>query len=284
MNTETRTTAQTRPQGNAMLSPNRPPHAGKKKPNPALLRLLRMAMLIAGGLILLFGLLLLILPMFRVQGIEVSGNSFYTTEQIKEIAGVREGDEVLAVDLQEVVDRILADCPHVDGVSVSMSFPFHIKITLVEKTDVMYTSYQEKYVSFDSNFRVLETIDRGENQFSPFLYVILPQVKSMQKGSTIRFADAEGDRSYIQTLYAAMEEREMLASVTEVDFSERFSVSYVLDGMCRVELGKVASLDAKLRMVDELLAQKGGSRATYAIIDVSNPQKATYRAVSEEEF
>ena len=79
MNTETRTTAQTRPQGNAMLSPNRPPHAGKKKPNPALLRLLRMAMLIAGGLILLFGLLLLVLPMFRVQGIEVSGNSFYST-------------------------------------------------------------------------------------------------------------------------------------------------------------------------------------------------------------
>ena len=65
----------------------------RKKPNPTVLRLLRGAILAVGGVILLLSLLLVILPLFRVQKIYVEGNSYYSTEEILELSKNKAGKE-----------------------------------------------------------------------------------------------------------------------------------------------------------------------------------------------
>ncbi|MBQ7336675.1 MAG: FtsQ-type POTRA domain-containing protein [Clostridia bacterium] len=267
-----------------LLSPNRTPRAVRKKPNQGLMRLLRAAMLLMGGMILVFGLLLIVLPIFKVSQVEVAGNSFYTAEQLAEASGIEVGDELLAVDMQDAVNRILKACPNVAKVSIGVSFPFGITITVEERTDVMYTEYNGKHISLDRSFRVLEMIDSGETRFSPFLYVQLPKIASVSVGGKIVFADAAADLTYVGTLLDFLKEKELLADVTEVDFSERFSVSYTLQGRCRVELGSVSALDTKLLLVNEILNSKGGIDAAYAVIDVSDTQKPTYRVVDASEL
>ena len=287
MNTETRTTNSFAKGTPTMLSPDRPPQSGKKQPNPHLLRLLRFSMLVFCGLILLFGLLLLVLPMLRVQNVEINGIEYYSYEDIKTIADIDEGDEILAVDLHGVLNRILEECPNVKTVSVSISFPFTVVIDITEKNDVMYTAFNGKYISFDSGFRILEMVEGGEtgkSLFSPFLYVTLPKINSASVGKTIRFQDTSADLSYIKNLLDAMRQSGVIEQVTKIDFSERFSLSYVLGGRCRVELGKADNLTSKFNAVEMLLEQKGGVEAAFAVIDVKDPQKATYRVIEEAEL
>ncbi len=265
----------------AMLSPDRPPHARRKQPNQGLLRLLRVLMLALGSAVLLVGLLLLLLPMLRVSAVEVSGNSHQKTEEILAAAGVKEGDELLALDLQGVVDRIVESCPYVEQVSVRVSF-FTVEIEVEERSRVMYTEYGGEFLSFDGGFRVLE-IGKGEGELSPFLRVKLPPIAGATAGSRLSFVGGT-DVSYVAKLLSALEEAELYPSVTYADLSERFSLSFVLEGKCRVELGGVSGAGEKLVLLDRILEEKGGATAAYAVVDLTDPEKPTYRTVDASEI
>ena len=264
--------------GAAMLSPNRVPRAMRRQPDERLMQALRATMLILGGMILVLGTLLAVLPMFRVQNVEIEGCEFYQYEQILAASEIEVGrDESMSLDGNSIAQKILKACPYVRSCTV-VTLPFSVKITVVEKEDVMVTEFGGYYASFDRNFEVLEIIKDGEERFSPFLYVKLPSISELQMGKTIRFAD-EGDRSYIHLLYDELQKNGVADNVTYIDFSERFSVSLVLSDHFWVELGKVSDVELKLRLVEETLKKKeeGGTDLSkeYAIINVSDPKGKT---------
>lgn len=85
----------------------------RRRPSPALLRLLRNVMLTLAGMIVVVGLLLLILPTFRVQTIKVQGASYYTEDQIRAASGIVEGQELFGINVDEVCQSIWDNCIYV---------------------------------------------------------------------------------------------------------------------------------------------------------------------------
>ena len=75
----------------------------------------------------------------------------------------------------------------------------------------------------------------------------------------------------------------MSARVNCVDVSEKFQISCLVDGNYRVILGKASDLDAKMEIANEILQKKQGVDS-YAVIDVSDLKKTTYRPVGAAEF
>ncbi len=253
-----------------------------RKPNQQLLGLLRMCIYGVFGLILLFGLLLLILPAFRVKEIRVVGNSYYTGEQIIAAAGLRTGEELLSKDLDAAGQAILDACPYVEVVTVKSRSLSVIEITVEEKVNLMYTAFNDGYIAFDRNFRVLSQSATAE-AYGDLLYVELPPIAAMSVGGSIHFAGEEMDMSYIPTLLDALCQKGLLPRVTSVDFSRKYSTSYVLDGSCRVELGRVGQLDLKFALVDRILADRTVPDS-YSVVDVSSTEKPTYRSVGADEI
>ncbi|MBO5295219.1 MAG: FtsQ-type POTRA domain-containing protein [Clostridia bacterium] len=266
-------------------APQTPSHnqnpLNRKRPDPALLRTLRGVMLTVGAIILLAGLLLLILPMFRVNTIKVEGNGIYSAEEIVEASGILEGQELLTVNTKDASHRIYEKCHHVESVKI-LCTPFSVKIEVKEFDHVMYTEFNGKYISLNRDFRVLEESESAD-AFAGFLYVELPEIAAITVGSPIRFENADADLSYVNQLIDELDQSGTLASVTSLDVSQKYGVSYVMDSACRVELGRVGETDVKLMLVGEILAKKGGVGTTLSVIDVSDPQKPTYRQLSSSE-
>ncbi len=266
-----------------MLSPRHTPAAVRKRPPKKLMRTLRLSMLVLSFAILLLTALLVILPMFRVQKVEVEGNSYYQYEEILKASGITLGeDESLALDGEMIAKKILKACPNIKTCTV-MKLPFSVKITIVEKADVKTTAYNGGYITFDRNFLVLEEDQNGE-AFSPFLSVTLPQLAGATVGKQLQFYGMTlADAAYINTLYDTLKEKELLSQVTHIDYSERFALSYVLDDRIRVELGSMDSLEKKLDKACEMLEKKqeGGTdlNEVFAVLDVSDLQKSTWREV-----
>ena len=253
----------------------------RKKPDPALLRLLRGVILIVSGAIALVGLLLLILPMFRVKEIKVEGNSYYTSQQIIEASGLKVGQEVLALDTETGIDSIYENCKYVKSARI-LRTPFSVRIEVTEFDTVMYTEFNGKYYSLSRDFRVLqESADAAA--FADFLPVELPEIAALAVGAELRFSNPDADLSYINELIDVLEKNGTLASVTSLDVSQKYSVSYVMDNTCRVEFGKVGDTAVKLSLIGEILSRKGGIGETLAVIDVSDPQKPTYRPLGSTE-
>lgn len=72
------------------------------------------------ALVLVAGILLLSLPMFKVKEIVVVGNSIYTEEEIIAAAGIAVGDEIISIAWDHIdTDAFYAACPLVDNVKVS---------------------------------------------------------------------------------------------------------------------------------------------------------------------
>ena len=254
------------------------PLGPRKKVDPGILGLLRLVMMLLGACIVVLGLLLVILPTLRVKNIVVEGNRYYSTEQIIAGAQIAVGDELLALDANAAADRVVDACPYVQSVRISSRSFFTLCITVEEKENLMYTAFNDSYIVFDSSFRVLRQVDM-QTPMDSLLYVELPPIAALTVGGTIHFVEADMNMDYVEKLLQKMEEKGILPLVSSVDFSKKYQVSYIMDRVCRVELGKVSELDTKMALVHEILESKGGL-ANCAVVDVSSTVKPTYRVVS----
>ena len=250
----------------------------RNQPNPSVLRFLRGAMVVVGSAILLVGMLLIVLPMFYVSSIEVVGVSYYSEEEIVEASGIKIGDEMLMLDREAVGNEIFEKLPYVNGVKIRRVFNT-VKITIEENTNLMYTEFVGKYYVLNREFRVLNAVE-DEAELQGFLRVELPEISSIGVGFKIRFENEALDTQYITELLESLENGNVLSRVTLVDASRKYDVSYVMDGCCRVELGKVGDMSLKLTLVDEILARRGDTDGTVqSVVNVSDLSKPTYRVL-----
>lgn len=264
-----------------MQQPMRQPQ--RRKPDENVLRILRLGMLISGAVIFVLALAMLILPAIKINSIEVVGNTYYDDAYVIEKAGISAGDELLGWNMQKSCDDIMAAYPYASDIYISISF-FTVKIEIVEKPTVMYTEYQNQYLSIDRTMRVLEMKANGEETFSPFLRVKLPEILSARPGATLQFADSSADLSYVIQLLDVLSERNLLERVTYVDFSNRFSLSFVLSNAVRVEVGALKDMNVKLTLVEEELNKNPINHNIYAVIDVSNTTKPIWRQINAEDL
>lgn len=252
----------------------------RRKPNEGALRILRFGMLFSGAVIVVLALTLLLLPMFKINKIVVEGNNYYDDAAVVEMAGISEGDELFGWDMQAACNAIMAGYPYASDIYVSIQF-FTVKIEIVEKPTVMYTEHQNQYFSFDRSLRVLE-IANGEETFSPFLRVKLPSISAAEVGYTVAMTDSAADLSYLTQLLDFLAERNLLENVTYVDFSERFSLAFVLSNSVRVEIGALKDMNVKMTLIEEELRQHPINHNIYAVIDVSNTSKPIYQEIDAE--
>ena len=83
------------------------------------------------ALLIIFGMLLLILPAFRVRTINVKGNEHIAEESVIAASGVSIGDEILTLKKAEIADRLQQN-ENIERVSVSRSLG-GVTIKIVEK-------------------------------------------------------------------------------------------------------------------------------------------------------
>ena len=96
----------------------------------------QVAMGILGSTVLLivFGMLLLILPAFKVHSITVQGNHRIEQESVIAASGVSIGDELLDLSKSEIAERVAQD-ENIERVSVSTSLS-GVTIQIVEKENI----------------------------------------------------------------------------------------------------------------------------------------------------
>ncbi len=257
-------------------SPASPKRAAWVKRQNRKLGLIRGAILLFGSTVLLLGLLLLILPTLKVKNIQVeyrSDRGITPVEEIVIASGVSEGDEILGVDLKQVMKNIHTKCPHVSVYTVSKTLN-SVKI-VVEPRATLYMEFGGQWFALGEDLTVLSVSSREES-YGGLLRIELPQVNPFALGDRLCFTDGSIDRTYITTMLTLIEDGDLTDRVTMLDVSEKFNVSYVLDGTHRIVLGKVADLPVKLALADRILTAKEGSSAC-AVVDVSDLKQSTYR-------
>jgi len=273
---------QTRPQGapKRVAQKTAYTYGRRKRPNPGLLRLMRLGMLATSAAILLIGLVLIILPMFRVGSIDVVNNTVYTDEQIIEAAQLEVDQELFALpDDEELRKRIFEwdTKRHIKTIAIERRFG-DIIITVTEAKNVMYTEQNGVFYVLDSDLKTMYATS-DEESLSAYPEIKLPAGASFVPGQIVSFSYETPDTAYIGELIAELDTRGYWEQITELDLSKKFSVSYVLEDACRIRIGKVGDMNVKMNLVSQIMTLKAVDFQTLSVVDVSNTEKPTYRAL-----
>ena len=267
---------QTKPAGNSAVrsTPNQ-----RRRKNARKQRYVALGILLTLFLFILAGAVLLILPAFKVKKITVKGNSHYTEADILGAAGIRVGDEILATDWDAVLNDV-ESLPYVRETNIKVRFS-SVTIEIVEEP-ILVANYGPYWYTLSKELRVLE-ISESEDLLPPGTRITLPAVTGLMQNEVLEFTQTEIDRSYIGLLLDTLDEKESADRITTVDASQKFNLSFELEGNCRVILGSAENLETKLERADQILAEKH-SVGGYAEINVSDLKNTTYRPLSRTTF
>ncbi len=98
------------------------------------------------------------LVFFRVEEVEVTGNRRYTAQEIVDITGVREGDNLFGVNKNEIYERILQGLPYVDSVNCRRSLPNRLIITVTESEATAFIRHEGSCWLMNSATKILERL------------------------------------------------------------------------------------------------------------------------------
>lgn len=124
---------------------------------------------------------------FTVDSIEVEGNSYYTDDEIINMAHASVGNNLIYDLPKHEMIRYLEANPYIKNARVSRSFPSTIKITVEEREQAAALTYDDEYLLIDREGIVLR---RTETR--PKITIVTGfKVESMDLGERIRVVEKD---------------------------------------------------------------------------------------------
>lgn len=133
----------------------------------------------------------------------------------------------------------------------------------------------------DDTFRAWAVSD-CETDFAAYPEVKLPEIAGITLGTEISFVSE--DVSYIRELISYLDAKDLFSKLSEINVEKKYNISYVLSDSCRITVGKINDLAIKHQTAEKILQEKGENAALWAIVDVTDLQKPTYRALTSAEL
>lgn len=213
--------------------------------------------------------------LFNCKQIEVNGVQRYLPDQIIEVSRIRKGDNLLHVDKDKAAEKIVSELAYVESAKVETSFPTKIIITVTEA---------EKWYCIDQ-FGVKAVISRGgkilEKGSSQGLVVVTGyEAASLETGSRLS-SKVEGKQTIPEQILNAAD-KAGVTNIDSIDMTDRYSISMVVDGRIKLELGDITDIETKMLAAYVLIEEKIAPHENVTVL-LTNPEKIAVHTNRPEE-
>lgn len=210
---------------------------------------------------------------FRVSNIEVIGADHYTSSEIIEASGVKNGDNLMFVNRDSVAEKIYKRLIYIGEVKVSRKLPNTITIEINESSTFAVVETESGLWLIDKNCRLLEECSLQEAE--SYLKVSGISGVKPQKGSILSVSEEDKiNVQYLKDVLTSMTTLKIITDVNSIDVSNAVNVEFEYLDRFKVKLGKNENVDYKLEMllgvVEKLEADDKG------IVDLSQSKKAQF--------
>ena len=176
-------------------------------------------------------LLIVILLNIRIKTVVVSGNAWYTGEEIENFIFKDDMSRNTAVCLMNIINKKKVEIPFVQDYSVTITGPFKAEIIVYEKSIVAYVLYMNSRMYFDKDGVVVESSDKVLEE--------VPLVTGLKFGSV--------------SLYKALpvEDKKVFTEILNLTLGE-----------IEVVLGNSENIDGKVAELKDMLPKITGLEGT----------------------
>jgi len=250
--------------------------AGKywlKKRGDSILREILAATFFLGGIVVVCGVMVYLfsvlysMPWLETRSVVVRGLNELTEREVLNVAGVRKGVNILAVNTRLVADKVKA-IPWVKEVYVGREYPDRIVINVKERTAIAMMKRGDEIYLIDRDGSPFK-------KFSPSDGVDLPILTGFTgegAGQSALLAKALSLVEYLKSHPGIAS----IESISEIHGDDRLGLTiFTTTGMCLV-LG-FSDYESKLNHLPLILAdlERKNMRTAFLRIDLSDPMKVT---------
>lgn len=211
-------------------------------------------------------------PDYRLTNIEVQTDGTLQRDQILKTAGLREGENIFAVNLGRAHDR-LQELPQVDDVQVVRQLPGEIDIQIVERKPVAWVTGEKEIIdpfATDGAFLVdARGVLMKEKKLLPE-YLGLPLIlgcssESLDAGKVVESPEAKAalellrlsTRSFMQTRF----------QIREIDLSKGYCLVVTDKNRTRVTFG-FDDLETQLQRLEKFLVYSDDTKQELATVNL----------------
>lgn len=168
---------------------------------------------------------------FKVESVEVTGNSRYSAQEIQDACGVQLGDNLYLLSKPDMVQRLHQRLPYIDEVRITRSLPNTLRVQVTEFTTVYAVEQEGTVWLLTSGGKIVETAaERGDTPIIDGCELLAPSLSG-----DVSFAlELQNRQESLFALLTALESAELTEGVRAIhlgdptvltmDYTERFSV------------------------------------------------------------
>lgn len=247
--------------------------------------------------------------LWKVEEVTATDGRYYTAAVLLRYAEVEEGDELLGFNASAVEKRLKQALPLIDTVNVHKHLSGKVSIEIAEQEKLYYTRHNVNYYIIAAESRKVLCVSAAptEAQRVGAVYIGLPESARVRVGDKLSFVNlpyapestpgevvtyevetAEPDKeyAYVFEFAEALMASPLAPRVVGMDVSDRYDITFILDGRIRVRVGDMSELSRKLLMVERSLEDKTETLPPdlATLVDVSDPARIVHRTSPDIEL
>ena len=258
------------------------PHKGREKRRAAASRkarrrkrLLLIFYLVTFLIAIGAAVVLSITVLFRIDTIQVTGQSRYTEQEIVQMSGIKVGENLFLADTATAKQQIEEKLPYIGRAKVSRRLPAKILITVEEAEISGAVEYGGGYAIVSPEGKVLEITSAIPEGYSLIEGLDL---KSADLGKKIVYEDPEKQEMFTELAQSLAEHG--IAPITRMDLTNLYDIVVEYDGRITMEFGLPSDIDFKVRFAKTILSEPDMAEAQ-GVLNLAD-SKESNRANFEE--
>lgn len=188
------------------------------------------------------GVALSLTVLFKIDSVEVIGDTRYDKEQIISLSGVENGQNLFLCKTKEGSAAIEHAMPYIESAEITRTLPSKIGIHITEAVPVGLVEYQGSYVVTSSSGKVLELVDTPLEDL-PIIKGM--EIRSADVGSQMEYEDASV-KDILENITEAITLTGMM-DIKEIDLTVPTNPKLNYQNRITIKLGQPIDLIVKLR-------------------------------------
>ena len=222
---------------------------------------------------------LMMSPIFNLKNIEVEDNDFITEEEIIELSGIKENDNIFRLSKSKIAKKIEKN-PYIDSVEIKRVIPSTIEISVVERTPAFMTDYSDgRYIYINSNGYVLEF--SNERLELPILDGLSTDFDSMVDLEGNKNRLNEDDLEKLNTVLKIMnvaENNDLSGLITRINVSNSKDYLLILESEDKiVHVGNGTDLNTRLLWAKQIIDSERGIKGEILVNGNLNNEPPFFR-------
>ncbi|MBQ7004073.1 MAG: FtsQ-type POTRA domain-containing protein [Oscillospiraceae bacterium] len=222
--------------------------------------------------------------LFNIKTIQVAGESAnYTAEQIVEAIGVKAGDNLVRLNVEEAEQRGVANLIYVERLDIKRDFTAStLEVMVTPCVEAYNVKYENGTLIVSQNGRILQdAMDPNPDLISVYGY---QPVEAPVPGDQIHSENEKYDR-ILQDFMTLIREGDLEYPIISIDMTNMYNIKVNFDDRIEFAMGNGSDIEYKIAFAQDVISRQSPDKEGYMTMIGDNQcnfrDKANYEATQK---